>query len=99
MCAPDDAEFRQWLETISFQGNTCADDGDGLGLEALYLTTGGENWTDNTNWLVDSEPPSQWYEVRVNSQGRVTGIDLSGNGLSGSVPPSLGHSVSELKDA
>ena len=89
MCAPDDAEFRQWLETISFQGNTCADDGDGLGLEALYLTTGGENWTDNTNWLNEG--------VSVNSQGRVTGIDLSGNGLSGSVPPSLGHSVSELK--
>ena len=95
VCAPDDAEFRQWLETISFQGNTCAD--DGLGLGALYLTTGGENWTDNTNWLNESEPLSQWYEVSVNSQGRVTGIDLSGNGLSGSVPPSLGHSVSELK--
>ena len=60
-------------------------------------TTGGENWTDNTNWLNESEPLSQWYEVSVNSQGRVTGIDLSGNGLSGSVPPSLGHSVSELK--
>ena len=89
MCAPGDTEFNQWLGTIGFQGNTCADDGDRLGLEALYLTTGGENWTDNTNWLVDSKPPSQWYGVSVDSQGRVTGIDLSDNGLSGLVPLSL----------
>ena len=66
-------------------------------LRVFYLETGGENWTDNTNWLSEDEPLSQWYGVNVNSQDRVTRIDLPGNGLSGSVPPSLGHSVSELE--
>ena len=66
-------------------------------LRVFYLETGGENWTDNTNWLSEDEPLSQWSGVRVNSQDRVTEINLPGNGLSGSVPPSLGHSVSELE--
>ena len=66
-------------------------------LRVFYLETGGENWSDNTSWLNEDEPLSQWYGVTVDNEGRVTALDLSGNGLSGSVPPLLGYSVSELE--
>lgn len=109
---PADPDFQTWLGTINFTGSRCSSfsrptptapepidpsEDDMEELRVFYLETGGENWTDNTNWLVDNKPPSQWYGVSVNSQGRVTALDLSGNGLGGSVPPSLGHSVSELE--
>ena len=66
-------------------------------LKVFYRETGGENWTNNTNWLSENEPLSQWYGVTVNNEERVTALDLPGNGLSGSIPPLLGHLVSELE--
>ena len=38
-------------------------------LVALYNATGGDNWTDNTNWLQNNQP-SSWYGVAV-SEGHV----------------------------
>ena len=35
---------------------------DRVALEALYRATGGDDWTDNTNWLSD-EPLGEWYGV------------------------------------
>ena len=103
---PADMDFQTWLGTINFTGSRCpsfrspappAPPEDIEELEVFYLETGGENWTDNTNWLSENQPLSQWRGVTANDEGRVTALDLSGNGLSGSVPPSLGYSVSELE--
>jgi glucose/arabinose dehydrogenase/Leucine-rich repeat (LRR) protein len=57
-------------------------------LAALYHSTNGPNWTDNTNWLSDA-PVGQWHGVTVDD-GRVTGLELVNNGLSGPIPPELG---------
>ena len=110
--APTDPDFQTWLGTINFTGSRCPSfsrprppapepidpsQDDIEELKVFYLETGGENWTDNTNWLSEDESLSQWYGVTVNDEDRVTALDLSGNGLSGSVPPSLGHLVSELE--
>ena len=72
-------------------------------LVAFYYATNGPNWTKDTNWLSD-HPLGDWYGVKTNEQGCVTGLDLDGkvdylpysgveigNQLSGSIPPALGN--------
>ena len=60
-------------------------------LVAVYYATGGESWKDNTNWLGEA-PISEWYGVTTNPGGRyVTRLDLSQNGLWGTIPPELGN--------
>ena len=56
--------------------------GDREALIAFYNATDGPNWTDNTNWCSD-EPLDTWYGVTTDHEGRVTGIALDGNSLSG----------------
>ena len=53
-------------------------------LIALYQSTGGENWTNNTNWCTD-KPLSKWYGVNV-SDNRVTSLSLAYNNLVGDLP-------------
>jgi len=68
---------------------------DYAALKALYTSTGGENWRNQTGWDFSSEsPPSadvvnRWHGVTV-SEGRVTKIELNKNDLSGMLPSELG---------
>ncbi|MCY3808597.1 MAG: M66 family metalloprotease [Gemmatimonadetes bacterium] len=59
-------------------------------LAILYDETDGRSWTRSTNWLTD-RPLDQWYGVYTDSGGRVTGINLVVNNLSGPIPPELGQ--------
>ena len=59
-------------------------------LAALYVTTDGDNWTDNNNWMSD-RPLDQWYGVTTNAEGRVSEIALGDNGLTGSIPRHLAN--------
>jgi Leucine-rich repeat (LRR) protein len=63
-------------------------------LVALYESTDGEHWTDNTNWNVTSNP-CKWFGVRCEG-GHVTWLFLENNRLSGSLPTGL-DALSELK--
>ena len=63
-------------------------DNDRAALEALYRATGGDDWSDNTNWLSD-EPLEEWHGVGVGN-GRVDGLDLDNNNLDGQVPAAIG---------
>ena len=65
-------------------------------LVALYNATDGENWNESNIWLSDA-PLGEWYGVTTNDDGRVTALDLYGNGLSGEIPAWLG-SLSNLSD-
>ena len=58
-------------------------------LEAVYYATGGPEWIDRTHWLSDL-PLAQWRGVDADENGRVTGLELYDNGLSGPIPPALG---------
>ncbi len=60
-----------------------------IALEALYYSTNGHNWKNNTNWL--SEDISTWYGVSTTADGLVYKIDLSGNNLQGTIPPEISH--------
>ncbi len=57
-------------------------------LEALYHATGGPGWRNRTHWLSDV-PLSQWFGVGTDESGQVTGLALSQNTLSGTIPLSL----------
>jgi Leucine-rich repeat (LRR) protein len=57
-------------------------------LVALYNSTNGSGWTDNTGWLANNTP-CLWFGVTC-SGGSVIKIDLEFNQLSGSIPPGLG---------
>ena len=102
LCMPDDAEFQEWLEAIPSGSvevikcnppSTTPDAGDLAVLTVLYNATDGANWDDNTNWL--SEQPLQyWKGVTINSEGRVTQLDLFSNQLSGDIPAELGNLIS-----
>lgn len=58
-------------------------------LVALYNATDGGNWTNSTNWLSNNDI-STWHGVSV-SNGQVTGLDLSLNNLTGTIPAALGN--------
>ena len=62
---------------------------DSLALIALYNSTNGDNWIDNSNWLTD-EPIDNWFGITVEDD-RVTAIELLGNDLSGSIPSQFGN--------
>ena len=69
---------------------------DRAALEALYTATDGANWTDSTNWLTDA-PLAAWHGVTTDDAGRVTGLDLRDNGLTGAIPDALG-SLAQLEE-
>ena len=54
----------------------------------FYNATGGARWNNNRNWNSDA-PLSAWFGVSADTNGRVTVLDLRGNGLAGSIPSSL----------
>lgn len=58
-------------------------------LIALYNATGGDSWTDNTNWCSD-KPLSEWSGVSM-WDGHVKYIGLSSRGLVGELPEELGN--------
>ena len=63
---------------------------DRAALVALYNVTNGSSWLVDTNWL-SNRPLGEWYGVSTDADGRVTGLSLGDNQLSGSIPSELGN--------
>ena len=59
-------------------------------LVALYNATDGENWSNSDNWLSDA-PLGEWEGVHTYDDGRVSGLALFDNALSGEIPPELSN--------
>ena len=55
----------------------------------VYEALGGAGWANADNWGTDA-PLDEWYGVTTDVDGRITGLDLSDNGLTGPIPPELG---------
>lgn len=53
-------------------------------LLALYRSTNGPNWDNNTNWDTDVDV-NLWYGVKLNDQGRVVKLALNFNSLVGTL--------------
>ena len=94
LCAPADTVIQQWLDSIP-QSNiaNCTETRlDYFPLAALYYSTNGSAWANNTNWLSE-KPLNTWYGVSTNASGEVTHLDLLANNLQGPIPPEIGQLV------
>jgi Leucine-rich repeat (LRR) protein len=61
-------------------------------LIALYISTDGENWRDNTGWLGAAGTECDWYGVTCDAEQRYVEIlDLNINYLTGSIPAEIGN--------
>lgn len=59
---------------------------DSLILVEFYNNTNGPNWITQWNF---TRPMNTWFGVTLNEQGCVQFLDLTGNNLSGFIPPSI----------
>ena len=92
LCAPTEEPFRAWMNAISSHAGTgvdCAPPTDRQILTSLYDATGGPEWSNRENWLTN-RPLEEWHGVTVDTNGRVTRLDLRNNDLTGEIPPELG---------
>ena len=94
LCAPLDENLQAWMDHVDeVHGSSCApmtSQEDRAVLSEFYSVTEGATWDDNSNWLSD-RPVREWFGVTVNEAGRVNGLYLSDNHLSGAIPAELGN--------
>ena len=104
-CLPATAEFREWLQDVEARGRgnfpvdiLFCDEVDRRALATLYEVANGPDWTRSEGWP-DGEDLDRWHGVSTGSDGRVSGLDLTGNGLAGRLPEALGQvtSLTELR--
>ncbi|MDE0476120.1 MAG: hypothetical protein OXI50_16330 [Gammaproteobacteria bacterium] len=93
-CDPDGLCAGQTMQ-VTVDASSSSSQSDREALEAFYDATGGDGWEDNTNWK-SSATLDSWYGVTTNSSGRVTGLRLWRNGLTGAIPAAL-RSLDELE--
>ena len=59
-------------------------------LVAVYNSTDGANWSDNTGWL-QTDTPCSWYGITCANGTNVTDIDSFDNNLTGYIPAEIGN--------
>ena len=90
LCQPDSSAFSEWVGNISrVQTGAYCNRSDRAVLDALYDATGGSGWTNASGWP-DGSVPSR-HGIETNASGRVIAINLSDNGLTGTLPLELGE--------
>jgi hypothetical protein len=72
-------------------------------LEAFFIAANGENWHRNDGWLEPGSDPCEWYGVECGSpfgidHDIVDVLELSGNGLSGTLDTRIFEIVHERLD-
>ncbi|MDE2980795.1 MAG: Ig-like domain-containing protein [Gemmatimonadota bacterium] len=89
LCAPGTTRFVSWLGRIDDTKGGYCNAGDAAVLERLHESAGGTGWTRSDGWLA-GQPLDGWYGVVTDSLGYVQELDLRRNGLSGTLPSTLG---------
>ena len=91
VCTPSQAAFREWLEAIPSHDGTGAECvlTEREILEAVYEILRGPEWAKSENWLTD-RPLGDWHGVTTDGVGRVIGLDLTNNRISGWIPHEIG---------
>ena len=90
LCPQIDPEFQSWLRGLQHEVEGCdAAHVERLALSEFFARTGGDSWTRRDGW--DTEAPvADWYGISSRG-GRVRGLTLEDNGLTGPVPPEVGN--------
>ena len=66
-----------------------------LVLAVFYYATGGDQWSQSTNWLSATHHEDNWYGVTTDSStDYVLKLDLFNNDFSGSIPTEIGSLTS-----
>ncbi len=77
--------------TLTVEAKGSVIDSDFQALVALYNSTNGANWQNNSGWkTLKNENIEDWYGVKVEGD-RVVGINLFSNNLVGTLPTELGN--------
>ena len=83
LCAPGTRQFISFAESLDEQEGPFCHEADAAVLRSVYHSTRGSAWASSDGWLKPG-PLANWYGVETDSvSGRVSGLDLSRNGLSG----------------
>ena len=83
LCAPGTRRFIVFAESLDEQAGPFCHEADAAVLQSVYHSTRGSAWASSGGWLQPG-PLADWYGVETDSvSGRVSGLDLSRNGLSG----------------
>ncbi len=56
-------------------------------LKEFYVSAKGSEWTVSTNWMDPQIGHCRWYGVTCNDENVTIGLELQGNGLSGTLTP------------
>ncbi|MXW09885.1 MAG: hypothetical protein F4X47_01545 [Gammaproteobacteria bacterium] len=96
LCAQIDDEFQEWLGKIPDGSRTDCDVArvERFALTDLHDVTGGSSWVNRAAWGTDA-PLGDWHGVST-GDGRVVGLTLPANALSGPVPAEIAN-LTELR--
>ena len=96
LCAQVDEEFQEWLRRVPDGSRTECDPAqvERLALNDLHEVTEGSSWTNLEAWGTDA-PLGDWHGVSA-EDGRVVGLALSANGLTGPLPGEIAN-LAELR--
>ena len=84
---PTDQRLLKQTHTVDvFRAGSAVSDREAL-IE-LYNSAGGSGWTASDGWNT-TQTLDMWHGVTLDGDGRVMGLALAGNNLSGTVPASL----------
>ena len=90
LCLPGTEEFARWVEDVGRAEGPWCGDADAEVLRSLYKAAGGAHWANLDGWLTE-RLLGRWHGVETDRIGRVSELDLTGNGLSGFLPRELGR--------
>lgn len=85
---PDLTLYSKRVSSVAPERIVAAHEADSLVLANFYRATGGSGWTNDRDWL--KGPLGSWFGVALNEAGRVTGLHLGHNNLTGLLPEEMG---------
>ena len=85
---PNNTWGHGFAQLPSSQVSETLKEGERAALVAFYNATGGPSWTKNANWA-NGQPVGRWHGVTTDPSGRVVGLSLPENGLTGEIPSEL----------
>jgi Leucine-rich repeat (LRR) protein len=102
LCEPQESAFQSWIGTINTtyndtgvncqidctNGEPTVSQTECEALEALYISTAGDSWTDKNNWLRSYDVES-WFGITL-SGSNVDRVLLQNNNLDGTLPVEIG---------